>query len=169
MSRGLINYNLLCRQEKKKNTLLEGMYLYSIIFLNIFGGGEITFLPMSKAGCFMFLCKRSGKSKASMLVCHSLSHSISLLYCSGPDLDLKEKVEPLLPAASVSASSPCRLAVCHASCPCAAAQAQPMLSPSRWPWAISVGQTAGASSGGALAWWEAARTSSHPSVHPEGS
>lgn len=99
VSRGLINYNLLCRQQEK-NTLLEGMYFCSIIFVNIFGGGELPFLSTSKAGCCRFLCKRLGKPKASTFICPLLVTLISILFSSGLELNLGGKEEPLLAAAS---------------------------------------------------------------------
>lgn len=79
-----------------------------------------------QGGCFMFLCKRPGRSKVSMLVRHPLT-----LQWTG--LKSRRKTGTLLPAAS-----PRRLAVCHAICPCTAVQARPVLSPSRWPQALSV-------------------------------
>lgn len=90
-SRGLINYNLLWRQEGEK-THSTWRYVYSIF--EHWQGGELTFLSMSKAGCLMFLCKLSGKAEASTFVT-----LISLLLCSELDTSLEEKVEPLLPAA----------------------------------------------------------------------
>lgn len=76
------------------------MYFCSVIFVNIFGGGELTFLSTSKAGCCRFLCKRLGKPKASTFICPLLVTLISILFSSGLELNLGGKEEPLLAAAS---------------------------------------------------------------------
>lgn len=69
VSRSLINCNLLRRQGGGKPTLLQGIYTL-FYFLTFLGCGEFTFLSISRAGCFMFLCKCLGKFNASLLICH---------------------------------------------------------------------------------------------------
>lgn len=108
VSRGLINYNLLRRQEGKKPTRLQGMYLGPIIFFNIFGGQEeLTFLSIIRAGCFMLLCKCLGKSKASLLVCHPLTHPHHPLTLQRTGLKSKRQSAAFAVCTSPCASQQC--------------------------------------------------------------
>lgn len=94
---------------------------------------------MSKAGCFFFYADAQGSLRHPRLSVTLLVTLVSLLHCSGLGLNLKEKVEPLLPVASASASSPWGFTVGHASRPCTAVQVQPVLS-SNLCWAPATGQ-----------------------------
>lgn len=118
-------------------------------------------MSIIRTGCFMLLCKCLGKSKESLLVCHPLTHPHHPLTLQWTGLKSKRQ----------SAAFAClHLTLCQLAVhPGTAGQAQPLLSPKLWPGAVSVGQTAAASSRGTRAHWEAARTGAHPSVHPEGS
>lgn len=146
VSRGLINYNLLHKQEGKKPTLYIYTLLYFLSFLG--GGGELTFLSISRAGCFVFLCKHLGMLRHP---CSSVS-LISLSLCSGQGFNLKDKVEPLL---SAPQPVPARgWQGRHGPC---------------CPQTLSRGTNCCCFLQGHTGSVGGSRTSSDPSVHPEGS
>lgn len=108
VSRGLINYNLQCRQQEKKTlylkvcvSVLSYLWTFSVVV-----GGELTFLSMSRVGC-RFLCKCLRKPKTSTNVCSppGYPHQHPLL----AKVWSNRQADPLLAAASRADSTGCSL------------------------------------------------------------
>lgn len=111
VSRGLINYNLLHKQEGKKT---HSIYLYSIIFFIIFGGWGRVNLFVYKQGWLLCVSVRTLRdAKASLLLC--LPHQPLTLQWTGLQSQRQSGA----------------FAVCTSGCASSglAGQTQPLLSP----------------------------------------